>query len=260
MAKRKRNSITPEYYESFEPHLKLHKNSNLDNIVRLDNFHLKEVEPKTDNQARTFSAYHQNKNLLLHGSAGTGKTFISMYLGLNSILNNTGYYKLVIVRSVVPTREVGHLPGDLDKKIEVYELPYKQITNELFNRGDAYEVMKKKRKIEFLSTSFIRGVTFDNAIVIVDEVQNMSDMEIHTIVTRIGSNCKIIFSGDTNQDDLTNKRHEKSGLSIFMDIIGRMNSFAMIEFDYSDIVRSDFVKSYIISREHYFTNQETLKL
>lgn len=249
MAKRKRNTIAPEYYETFEPHLKLHKNSNLDNIVRLDNFHLKEVEPKTDNQARTFSAYHHNKNLLLHGSAGTGKTFVSMYLGLHSILNNTGFHRLVIVRSVVPTREVGHLPGDLEKKIEVYELPYKQITNELFNRGDAYEVMKKKRKIEFLSTSFIRGVTFDNAVIIVDEIQNLSFHELDSVMTRLGENCKVIFCGDFKQTDLKT-RSDRQGLHNFMEILNGMNHFERINFQQEDIVRSALVKDYIINKEN----------
>jgi predicted ribonuclease YlaK len=253
MAKRKRQNHV-NYDFDYEPSFKLHKTNNIDNITRLDNFHIKEIEPKTKNQEHTFNAYRKNKNLLLHGSAGTGKTFISLYLGLNSIMNDMTYHKLVIVRNVVPTREVGHLPGDLDKKIEVYELPYKQIINQLFHRGDAYEIMKKKRKIEFLSTSFIRGITFENTIVIVDEFQNMNDMEIHSIITRIGNNCKIIFSGDTNQNDLSNKGNEKSGLNVLMNIVDRMDLFTKIQFSHDDIVRSDFVKSYIIARDKYFSN------
>ena len=111
-----------------------------------------------------------------------------MYLGLDHITNKSKYNKLCIVRSVVPTREVGHLPGDLDKKIEVYEMPYKSIVNELLMRGDAYEILKKKRLVEFLSTSFVRGITFDNAIILVDEIQNLSFHELDSIMTRVGNN------------------------------------------------------------------------
>jgi len=248
MAKRKRQNHV-NYDFDYDTPLKLHKSNNLDNITRLDNFYLREIYPKTENQELTFEAYHKNKNLLLHGSAGTGKTFISMYLGLNSIMNNTGYHKLAIVRSVVPTREVGHLPGDLEKKIEVYELPYKQITNQLFHRGDAYEIMKKKRKIEFLSTSFIRGITFESTVILVDEIQNLSFHELDSVMTRIGENCKIIFCGDFRQSDLK-RMDEKQGLHNFMEILSGMNHFAYINFSQEDIVRSALVKDYIINKEN----------
>jgi len=247
MAKRKRQNHTHEFERS-ETHLKLHKSSNLDNITRLDNFYIKEITPKTENQQIVFDSYYQNKNLLLHGSAGTGKTFISLYLALNSILTKNDFYKLAIVRSIVPTRDVGFLPGDLDRKIEVYELPYKQIVNDLFHRGDAYEILKKKRKIEFLSTSFIRGITFDNTIVLVDEVQNMSFHETDSVMTRIGNNCKIIFCGDFRQSDLK-KMDERQGLHNFMEILSGMKQFQHIEFEQKDIVRSSIVKDYIINKE-----------
>lgn len=246
MAKRKKQLHVNHDFDNASSHLKLHKN--FDNLARLDNFHLREIEPKTENQEKTFQAYHQNKNLLLHGSAGTGKTFISMYLGLNSIMNNTGYHRVSIVRSVVPTREVGHLPGDLEKKIEVYELPYKQIVNQLFHRGDAYEIMKKKRKIEFLSTSFIRGITFESTIIIVDEIANLSFHELDSVMTRIGENCKIIFCGDFKQSDLK-RTEEKQGLHNFMEILSGMKHFEHVEFTQRDIVRSELVKSYIINKE-----------
>lgn len=246
MAKRKKQLHVNHDFDNTPSHLKLHKN--FDNLARLDNFHLREIEPKTENQEKTFQAYHQNKNLLLHGSAGTGKTFISMYLGLNSIMNNTGYHRVSIVRSVVPTREVGHLPGDLEKKIEVYELPYKQIVNQLFHRGDAYEIMKKKRKIEFLSTSFIRGITFESTVIIVDEIANLSFHELDSVMTRIGDNCKIIFCGDFKQSDLK-RTEEKQGLHNFMEILSGMKHFEHVEFTQRDIVRSELVKSYIINKE-----------
>lgn len=247
---RKKNLQLKKYIdESYESPLKVFKSSNLDKLSKLQNFKLQEIEPKTNNQSKTFEAFFNDKNLLLHGSAGTGKTFISMYLALDSILQKTHYYELSIVRSVVPTREVGFLPGDLDKKIEVYELPYKQIANELFSRGDAYEILKKKRKINFLSTSFVRGVTFDNSIVLVDEVQNLSFHELDSIMTRVGENCKIIFCGDFRQSDLR-LNHEKQGLHNFMEILQGMSNFERINFQREDIVRSELVKDYIICKEN----------
>ena len=172
-----------------------------------------------------------------------------MFLGLDSILNNTNFYNLSVVRSAVPTREVGHLPGDLDKKIEIYELPYKQIVNDLLNRGDAYEIMKKKRKINFISTSFVRGLTFENSIVLVDEIQNLSFHELDSVMTRIGENCKIIFSGDFKQSDLKSF-NEKQGLHNFMEILSGMKNFETINFKQEDIVRSSLVKDYIICKEN----------
>ena len=248
MKKRKRNHQVVNNFDNntFESHLKLFKNSKT-NI--LHSFNLKEIEPKTENQEKTLRNFYDGRNLLLHGSAGTGKTFLSMYLGLDHITNKSKYNKLCIVRSVVPTREVGHLPGDLDKKIEVYEMPYKSIVNELLMRGDAYEILKKKRLIEFLSTSFVRGITFDNAIILVDEIQNLSFHELDSIMTRVGNNCRIIFSGDFKQSDLKNVR-ERQGLHNFMEILSGMKNFEKIDFSQNDIVRSELVKNYIIQKEN----------
>ena len=249
MAKRKRQNYIYTEQENHDFPLKLHKSSNLDNITRLDNFNLKKIEPKTINQKIVFDSYEKGKNLLLHGSAGTGKTFISIYLSLEQIIDKKDFKKIAIIRSVVPTRDVGFLPGDLEKKIEVYELPYKQIINDLFHRGDAYEIMKKKKKLDFLSTSFIRGVTFEDAILIVDEIQNMNFGELDTIMTRMGENCRIIFCGDFRQSDLK-KSEERQGIHNFMEILSGMKRFQYVQFEQNDIVRSPIVKDYIINNEN----------
>lgn len=214
------------------------------------NFGIGKIEPLTDTQADAFDAFDDDANLMLHGVAGTGKTFIAMYLSLKDIINKVDQKKKIyIVRSVVPTRDMGFLPGNQKEKSRVYEAPYYTICNELFGRGDAYETFKAKNIVEFITTSFIRGITLDNCIVIVDECQNMSGMELHSIMTRVGENCKIIFCGDTRQDDLTSvRKKEESGLSEFMRILKRMDSFEFIEFLEQDIVRSDLVKEYIITR------------
>lgn len=214
------------------------------------NFQLKKIEPLTKHQKESFEAYDQGKNLMLHGIAGTGKSFISMYLALDQILTEVDgpYKKAVIVRSVVPTRDMGFLPGNNKEKARVYEAPYYAICTELFNRGDSYDYLKNKNVIEFISTSFIRGVTLNNCIIIVDEVQNMTGHELDSVITRVGKNCKIIFSGDFRQSDFT-KDHEKNGLPQFMRVIEKMKSFTFIDFDENDIVRSSLVREYIILKD-----------
>lgn len=213
------------------------------------NFQLKGITPLTQNQSKAFESFDNGKNLLLHGIAGTGKTFISMYLALNEVMNPlSGYNKVIIVRSVVPTRDMGFLPGSHKDKAKVYEAPYYIIANELFGRGDAYDILKQKTIVEFISTSFIRGTTLNDAIVVVDEIGNMTLHELDSVITRIGKNCRVIFSGDFRQSDLT-REQEKNGLKDFIRILDRMKSFNYIEFDENDIVRSGLVKEYIIAKD-----------
>lgn len=212
------------------------------------NFKLKHFEPLTDNQRRTFEYYDKEKNIMLHGIAGTGKSFISCYLAMKQLLDgDTRYKRLVIVRSVVPTRDMGFLPGNSKEKTKVYEAPYQAIFTELFGRGDAYEYLKQRGIVEFISTSFIRGITLNDCIVVVDEIANMTLHELDSVITRIGKNCKIMFCGDFRQSDFT-KDQERSGLIEFMKIINKMKSFEFVDFEENDIVRSNIVKEYIITK------------
>jgi phosphate starvation-inducible protein PhoH len=217
------------------------------------NLHLRRIQPLTENQARTFEAYQNGKNLLLHGLAGTGKTFVSLYLALDELLKRNGYKRIVIVRSTVPTRDVGFMPGKLPEKVANYELPYHAICAELFNRGDAYDILKHRMQIEFPTTSFIRGMTMNDSIVIADEINNMTFHELDSVITRIGSNCKLIMCGDFRQSDLT-KSAERAGLKSFMEILDAMGSFEYIEFGQDDIVRSEMVKEYIITKDRLQLN------
>lgn len=204
------------------------------------NFYLREIEPLTKTQLEVFES---QKHLMLHGCAGTGKTFISLYLALDD-LQKEDYSRIVLVRSAVPTREMGFLPGTETEKSKVYENPYESILQELFSRGDnPYGQLKQKGVISFLTTSYVRGTTFSDSVVIVDECQNMTFHELDSIITRVGQNCKIIFCGDFFQSDLKN-----SGLKDFMEIIKAMDEFDFIEFGIQDIVRSDFVKSYLTQK------------
>jgi len=220
------------------------------------NFKLKNIDPLTENQRKTFEAFENGKNLLLHGIAGTGKTFLSLYLSIRELTSGSDKYnKIFIVRSAVPTRDMGFLPGNTKEKSKVYEAPYMAIATELFGRGDAYEVLKTKDYIEFISTSYIRGITLSNCVIIVDEVQNMTYHEIDSIITRVGDNCRIIFSGDFRQTDFT-REQEKSGLRDFINIIKTMKAFEFIEFEIQDIVRSRMVKEYIIAKDRYTRQKE----
>jgi len=204
------------------------------------NFYLKEIEPLTKSQLEVFES---TKHLMLHGCAGTGKTYISLYLALDD-LQKEEYERIILVRSAVPTREMGFLPGTEDEKSKVYENPYVNIMQELFSRGDnPYGQLKQKGIISFLTTSYIRGTTFTDSVIIVDECQNMTFHELDSIITRVGQNCRIIFCGDFFQADL-----RTNGLSDFMKIIKSMEEFDFIEFGINDIVRSDFVKNYLIQK------------
>lgn len=204
---------------------------------------LHEIEPLTKNQ---LLAFESEKHLVLHGMAGTGKTYISSYLAYDDMAKGL-YDKLIIIRSAVPTRDIGFLPGTEKDKSAVYEEPYKDIAIELFQRGDAYDILKTKRIVHFMTTSFIRGVTLKDAVVIIDECQNMSFHELDSIITRMGDNCRVIFCGDFRQSDFT-KTHEQQGMKDFMRVLKVIDEFDMIDFGIEDIVRSSLVKKYIIAK------------
>lgn len=221
------------------------KNSNLQ--LRLDD--LIEVDAKTENQGQFFSQYKHKPAFLLHGCAGTGKTFIALYKALEEVLQKGSIRdNVILVRSAVPSREIGYLPGDQDEKTEVYSAPYQSMCSQFFpSKQEPYKRLIDSGYVSFMSTSFVRGITLDNSIVIVDECQNLNDMEINSIMTRVCVNTKIIFCGDFRQTDLY-KRNDLSGLKKFMMTIESMPSFSLIEFGVEDIVRSELVREYIIAR------------
>lgn len=232
-----------EFKPSIKPnnHLKL----------RIDD--LKTFDPLTANQKLFFDAYKRGDYFLaLHGVAGTGKTFIALYKALEEVLDKSNpFNKIIIVRSAVPSREVGHLPGDLNEKTEIYRQPYQQICTTLFGRPDAYQRLEEQHHIEFISTSFIRGMSFDDAIIIVDEMQNLTYEEIDTVMTRVGYRSKIIWCGDYRQTDLNKKKNDMTGILKFFDIAQHMSAFTRIEFSPDDIVRSSLVKDYILAKLRY---------
>lgn len=211
-------------------------------------FRLRDFQPMTKNQGRMLDHWFRGKNLFLHGYAGTGKTFMALATALQSV--ERGHHRrILIVRSAVPTRDMGFLPGNAKEKAQEYEGAYKTICAELYGRGDAYEILKQKNVLDFRTTSYVRGLTFDDTVVVVDEIQNLTFHEADSIITRVGENTKIIFSGDVTQSDFT-RDGDKSGLRKFMKILEKIQAFEFIEFGIGDIVRSDLVRDYIIAKEY----------
>tara|TARA_Y100001970_G_scaffold4947_1_gene5578 strand:- start:80 stop:844 length:765 start_codon:yes stop_codon:yes gene_type:complete len=214
-----------------------------------------DIKPLTKSQEKVFDAYKKGKNIFAYGAAGTGKTFVALYLALKEVLDQMSPYENVyIVRSLVSTREIGFLPGDHEDKSFLYQIPYKHMVKYMFEMSDdsefemLYGALKGQDTIKFWSTSFIRGTTLDNAIILVDEMQNLNFHELDSIITRVGENSKIIFCGDASQTDLT-KTNEKNGILDFMKIISAMDDdFASIEFGLEDIVRSGLVRKYLLAK------------
>jgi predicted ribonuclease YlaK len=215
---------------------------------------LRDIEPLTENQQKLFDSYTEGKNIIAYGAAGTGKTFITLYNALCDVLDpSTPYEKIYIVRSLVSTREIGFLPGDHEDKSTLYQIPYKNMVKYMFELPSAadfemlYGNLKAQETISFWSTSFIRGTTFDRAIIIVDEFQNLNFHELDSIMTRVGENTKIMFCGDATQTDLI-KQNERNGIVDFMRVLRLMSSIDIIEFGVEDIVRSGLVKEFILAK------------
>ena len=221
-------------------------------LINKQNFKLKEFEPLTSAQADFYKNYDSGNSQVLMGSAGVGKTFLALYKAFDEILHTkTNYRRVVIVRSAVSTRDVGFLPGTLEEKQAVYETPYKGICSELFGRGDAYSILTKHRIVEFMLTSYVRGITLDETIVIVDEFQNLTSHEADSIITRLGRGSKILFCGDTAQTDFS-KNGDKD-IEDFLKVIKHMNSwFNCNTFSTEDIVRGELVKAYIKAKDELF--------
>ena len=221
--------------------------SNSSSTVRFDD--LLEVHPITLNQEHVFNAWDQGDNLVLAGSAGTGKTFLALYMAFEEVLEPESVYnEVVVVRSMVPTRDMGFLPGTLEEKQDAYTAPYRAIATELFGDTQSYNRAVASKKIRFESTSFIRGVTIDNAIIVVDEMQNLNFHELDSVITRVGRNTRIIFCGDYRQSDFK-WADDKEGINKFLSIVEQLKKFSVVTFGWEDIVRSDFVRDYIMTKE-----------
>lgn len=211
---------------------------------------LRNIKPLTPNQESMFKQYFRGDQLCTYGSAGTGKTFLALYLALMDVLDKAlPQRQLIIVRSAVATRDIGFMPGTLEEKVSLYEMPYRDILTELTDRTTAYDDLKSSGIISFMTTSFIRGLTWDDAIVIIDEGQNMSWHEINSVMTRVGANSRVIFTGDLVQTDLNKNGKDKCGMQRFLKTVIKMKEFSTVQFTIEDIVRGKLVKSWIVASE-----------
>ena len=213
------------------------------------------INPIGENQQKVFDAWAKEKNLFLTGSAGTGKTFILLHLAFKAVLDKgEPYDKVILVRSLLPSRDIGFLPGTLQEKSDLYQDPYRILTKYLFEQPSeqAHEQLYGKLigqgSLEFYSTSFLRGQTFDRSIIIVDEASNLTFQELDTIMTRVGQDSKIMFAGDMAQSDLRKNNGDQDGYHNFQMILGEMEEFEVVEFGIGDIIRSGLVRSYLIAK------------
>jgi phosphate starvation-inducible PhoH-like protein len=220
----------------------------------INNQYLMDINPITTNQEKLFDSYAKGKNIVAYGSAGTGKTFCVLYNAIKDVLNEyTPYEKIYLFRSLVPTREIGFLPGSHEDKASLYQIPYKNMVKYMFRMPSdpdyemLYGNLKQQETISFWTTSFVRGTTLDNSIIIVDEFSNLNFHELDSVITRVGEDTKIMFCGDAAQSDLV-KANERNGIIDFMKILQKMPSFDMIEFTVDDICRSGLVKEYLVNK------------
>ena len=213
---------------------------------------LKNIQPKNESQRQMFESFigYDDLHVVANGFPGTGKTYLSLWLALGAVLSTeTPQKEIIIVRSAVPSRDIGFLPGTDKEKMAPFEVAYKDIVHDLIGTSSSYDDMCEAKLITFMPTSFLRGLTWDNAIIVIDEVQNLSWQEIHTVMTRVGKNSRILVCGDVSQNDLANKRNEESGIGSFLRVAEKMESFDIINFTKYDVIRSGFVKDWIITKE-----------
>ena len=163
------------------------------------------------------------------GRAGSGKTFLTLMSGLDAMMSGK-YERIVVTRNMEPVgRDIGFLPGDVREKMEPWMSPLMDNFRHHFKDKTYFEAMIDKGQIEIAPLSFIRGRTFNNAFIIVDEAQNASIHELKTIITRIGEGSKIVLMGDTDQIDTPYLDKRSNGLSITID---RFNSSELAAYIY----------------------------
>lgn len=205
------------------------------------NYNFKEVQPLNFIQGEYLEAIRRSDIVFGIGSAGTGKTYIAASYAASELFHRR-IQKIILTRPNVETgRGLGFLPGTLEEKYAPYLLPFDNIFSKALGKG-FYEYALKNKDIEPTPLGFLRGTTFENCIVLLDEAQNCTREEMKMLLSRIGKNCKMIISGDTEQADI-----EYSGLDDAVRRLENIPGIEVIEFLDEDIVRSKMCKQIIMA-------------
>ncbi len=210
---------------------------------------LKHVLPRNEHQKNYLEAIENNTITIGCGPAGSGKTYLAVYEAAahHWAKKNTGIDRLIITRPAVEAggEKLGFLPGQLEDKMDPYMRPIYDSLYDIIG----IDVTKQKLErghIEIAPIAFMRGRTFSNAFIIVDEAQNATIEQLKMVITRVGENCKLVLNGDITQSDLN-----KSGLPLLMDILKGVDDIALISFGKEDIVRSAIVVAVVNAFEKW---------
>lgn len=220
---------------------KARKMANSDQENFFPSISFNEVKPLNYIQETYLNAIKHNTIIFGVGSAGTGKTYVAASYAAKQLYNRE-INKIILTRPNIETgRGLGFLPGTLEEKYQPYLEPFDSIFNKTLGKG-FYEYCIKAKTIEPRPLGFMRGTTFENCIVLLDEAQNCTKTELKMLLTRIGKNCKIVVSGDTDQCDI-----EDSGLEDAINRLDHIEDIEVVRFLDSDIVRSRMCKSIIMA-------------
>jgi len=218
---------------------------------------LRTVEPRNEAQKQYLETIENSIITVGLGPAGSGKTYLAVYEALCHLWNKktTGIKRLIITRPAIEAGEkLGFLPGDLGDKLDPYMRPVYDALYDIASIDIAKEKIEKGY-IEVAPLAYMRGRTFNNAFILLDEAQNATLEQLKMVLTRVGENCKLVIDGDPFQSDLPHY-HRKSGLCELPTILEGVPKVGIVSFSPSDIVRSQVVRNVVSAFDKYENQNE----
>jgi phosphate starvation-inducible PhoH-like protein len=210
------------------------------------------LRPRTENQKNYIRTVAENDITFCHGVAGSGKTHIAIGMALEYLLDNK-VKKIVITRPVVESGEkIGYLPGTAEEKLHPYLLPLLDEVNYFISTAQ-FVSLKLNNKIEIVPLGLMRGRNFHHSFIVADECQNASYDQIKMLLTRLGTDSKMVLTGDTTQSDL--HRHAQGGFYTMSNALDNVPGIGISKLDFSDIVRNPIIAK-ILSRLEYLERQD----